>query len=222
MGADHAAKEETEGEPSRPAHFRSHAIEIFGRILVLALLGLFVLRLVHELRVEWNWVLFFSLIAEIVTVSLVVVAKLPKEIKRGPYELFITIGATFYFLFIQLKEGSPLVAESIAVAIQISATLFQVYAKFHLGRSFGLVPANRGVVTSGPYRLVRHPIYLSYLGVQLGFLLGYFSWHNVMVYVLVDVLLVLRVRAEEKVLKRDPRYRAFMKTTRWRVVPFLF
>ena len=35
--------------------------------------------------------------------------------------------------------------------------------KLSLGRSFGLMPANRGVVSTGMYRLVRHPIYLGYL-----------------------------------------------------------
>ena len=38
-----------------------------------------------------------------------------------------------------------------------------IAGKLALGRSFGLVPANRGVVASGPYLLVRHPIYSGYL-----------------------------------------------------------
>ena len=38
-----------------------------------------------------------------------------------------------------------------------------IVGKMTLGRSFGVVPANRGVVVGGPYRLVRHPIYTGYL-----------------------------------------------------------
>ncbi len=211
-----------DGNATKKPLFDPRFVEIVGRILVVAFLMIFVLRMAHELRVEWKWVLFLSLVAEIITVTLVVIAKLPKQVNRGLYELFITFGASFYFLLIQLKRGEPLVAEGVAISIQVAATLFQLYAKFHLGRSFGLLPANRGVVTSGPYRLVRHPIYTSYLGIQIGFLLGYFSWHNFIVYLALDLLLVLRILAEEKVLTQDPEYLAFTKTTRWRVVPFLF
>ena len=38
-----------------------------------------------------------------------------------------------------------------------------------LGRSFGIVAANRGVKTRGPYRLVRHPAYFGYLMSYLGY-----------------------------------------------------
>ena len=38
-----------------------------------------------------------------------------------------------------------------------------IAGKVVLGRSFGLVPANRGIVARGPYLLVRHPIYAGYL-----------------------------------------------------------
>src|SRR5438093_10606827 len=52
----------------------------------------------------------------------------------------------------------------------VGASAVAVVALF-LGRSFGLVPANRGLKLEGPYRLVRHPAYgahsLGYLGVAL-------------------------------------------------------
>ena len=43
-----------------------------------------------------------------------------------------------------------------------------VVGKMALGRSFGIVPANRGVVVRGPYTLVRHPIYTGYLITHVG------------------------------------------------------
>ena len=45
-----------------------------------------------------------------------------------------------------------------------------IAGKLTLGRSFGLMPANRGVVSSGIYRFVRHPIYAGYLITHVAFL----------------------------------------------------
>ena len=53
--------------------------------------------------------------------------------------------------------------------LQLAGLAWQVAAKVTLGRSFGLLPAARGLVTSGPYRVVRHPIYLGYLITHLAF-----------------------------------------------------
>ena len=43
--------------------------------------------------------------------------------------------------------------------VSVIGLAFVIAAKLTLGRSFGLVPANRGVVVSGPYGFMRHPIY---------------------------------------------------------------
>src|SRR5262249_26348476 len=48
--------------------------------------------------------------------------------------------------------------------------LLVVVGKITLGRSFGVVPANRGVVVRGPYAIVRHPIYTGYLVTHVSFL----------------------------------------------------
>ena len=60
----------------------------------------------------------------------------------------------------------------IAEAITISGFVLQLSAKLTLRRSFGVVAANRGVKASGPYRLVRHPMYAGYALTHVGFLLA--------------------------------------------------
>ena len=57
----------------------------------------------------------------------------------------------------------PLAPELLTVALSACGLLVVIGGKLSLGRSFGLMPANRGVVSSGLYRIVRHPIYLGYL-----------------------------------------------------------
>jgi protein-S-isoprenylcysteine O-methyltransferase Ste14 len=46
-----------------------------------------------------------------------------------------------------------------------------IYARLSLGRSIGYVPADRGIITSGPYRFVRHPIYSGLFVTLFAFLL---------------------------------------------------
>ena len=63
----------------------------------------------------------------------------------------------------------------ICVTAMISALglALVVVGKITLGRSFGLVPANRGVVVRGPYTFVRHPIYTGYLVTHVAFLVAH-------------------------------------------------
>ena len=60
--------------------------------------------------------------------------------------------------------------------------LVQIAAKLALWRSFGVVPANRGVKTRGPYRLLRHPMYAGYTLTHIGFLIGFPSLSNTLLY----------------------------------------
>jgi protein-S-isoprenylcysteine O-methyltransferase Ste14 len=97
-----------------------------------------------------------------------------------------------------------------------------VAAKISLGRSFGLMPANRGVVSSGLYRAVRHPIYFGYLISHIAFLLSNPTAWNAGVLVTADIALVLRSLCEERTLGRDPRYTEYCRMVRWRLLPGVF
>ena len=97
-----------------------------------------------------------------------------------------------------------------------------VVAKGALGRSFGLLPANRGVVSSGVYRVVRHPIYLGYLLTHVAFLTANPSWWNVVALGTADAALMVRASYEEMTLLRDPAYARYWQQVRWRVVPGVF
>ena len=75
-----------------------------------------------------------------------------------------------------------------------------------LGRSFGLMPANRGVVSTGLYRIVRHPIYIGYLITHVGFVLANPAIWNLLLLVAADIALLLRAVCEERTLARDAAY----------------
>jgi protein-S-isoprenylcysteine O-methyltransferase Ste14 len=101
-------------------------------------------------------------------------------------------------------------------------TAGQFYAKTSLGRSFGLLPAHRGLVGSGPYRLIRHPMYLGYLIGTTGFVLVNFSWRNLSVLIGIYLALGLRISREEAVLESSSDYREYRKQVPWRLVPYIF
>ena len=106
----------------------------------------------------------------------------------------------------------------------ISATglLIVVTAKIALGRSFGLVPANRGVVVRGPYGFVRHPIYLGYLISHIAFFLAQPTVWNSAVILVADGTLIARALMEERVLSRDTAYASYCRRVSWHLVPGVF
>ena len=78
------------------------------------------------------------------------------------------------------------------------------------------------VITTGPYRLVRHPVYALYLLADLGTVALQPSPWNAGVAVVGATCLFLRARLEERVLCRDPRYAEYMQVVRWRFLPGLY
>jgi len=110
----------------------------------------------------------------------------------------------------------------LGVALAIGGNLIQAWAKLVLRRSFGVAPANRGLKLTGPYRLVRHPMYAGYLLVHIGVLILMFSPINVVIYAIGWWAQILRILAEERLLGQDPAYAEYMTRVRWRLVPGLF
>jgi protein-S-isoprenylcysteine O-methyltransferase Ste14 len=104
----------------------------------------------------------------------------------------------------------------------VTGLTFQTAAKAALWRSFGLVPANRGIRTKGPYRLVRHPMYTGYTVTHIGFLLGFPSLQNSLLYFATFLIEVIRLFREEAILKQDPLYRAYAARVRYRLLPGVF
>lgn len=107
-------------------------------------------------------------------------------------------------------------------ATQLVGIALQLGASISLGRSFGLVPANRGIKTGGLYRLVRHPFYFSYLITQAGYIINNPSTRNILVLAVGIGFQVVRIRYEERLLLGDAAYAAYTRSVRWHLVPGLW
>jgi protein-S-isoprenylcysteine O-methyltransferase Ste14 len=107
------------------------------------------------------------------------------------------------------------------VLVTLAASLSLV-SLFTIGRFFGVRPALRDLVTSGPYRLVRHPIYLSYVVGDIGYNLQ--EWNSVtLLLVLVGwASLVYRIQAEERLLSQHAEWPAYVALVRYRLFPGLW
>lgn len=170
-----------------------------------------------------RWTLLLLLLTEGYTLMLVLLARRAQLRDMSPLTIAATMYAAFFFVMLDPRDTHRLIPETAGVLLQVMGTGWQFTSKFFLGRSFGLLPAQRGLVLNGPYRLVRHPIYLGYLIGHIGFLLVNFSWRNMAVLALLYAAQVHRILREEAVLAaNNAEYRAYQQRVRWRLLPFIF
>ena len=169
-----------------------------------------------------RWTLLFLLATEGYTLALVLFARRAQLRDMAPLTVAATFYAAFFFVLLSPNHTVHLVPEAAGIALQAVGTAFQFYAKYTLGRSFGLLPARRAIVVAGPYRVVRHPIYLGYLIGHVGFLLANFSVRNAAVLGLLYAAQVLRIVREERVLTTSDEYRRYRERVRWRLLPRIF
>lgn len=93
---------------------------------------------------------------------------------------------------------------------------------FSLGRCFGVLPIYRGIQTAGAYQVVRHPIYASYLLLDIGLVLRYLRWENFLIFCVGGLLFVLRIRFEEDVLEHSEAYLHYKTQVRFKLIPKLY
>lgn len=154
---------------------------------------------------------------ETVMVVMVFTRRHTDEVDRSLLAVVAGLAGSFAALgFRPVAGGNELLVGEI---VQVVGVLVQLGATLSLGRSFGLVPANRGVKTGGLYRFVRHPLYLAYLVNQVGYVASNPSTSNGIVLLVGLGFQVVRIRYEERLLGRDPAYRSYMGGVRWHLLP---
>jgi protein-S-isoprenylcysteine O-methyltransferase Ste14 len=120
----------------------------------------------------------------------------------------------------QLLSSSPLI-----ISVQVLAFFLLLWARVTFGRrSFHLVanPTEGGLVTGGPYRYIRHPIYAAlclFIGAGVA---GHSSWSAGLWGALVLAGAVLRIHCEEALVAARYHDYAQYKATTWRMIPFVF
>jgi protein-S-isoprenylcysteine O-methyltransferase Ste14 len=125
-------------------------------------------------------------------------------------------------LMVQSDPSSAGLAYQAAVAFEFAGVAIAQLARVYMGGAFAVLPANRGIVSTGPFRVVRHPVYLGSLLLALGFSLAYPSRRNAVMLVGCLSLTVWRIILEEELLGADPEYRSYLSRVRFRMLPGVY
>ncbi|WP_369799541.1 isoprenylcysteine carboxylmethyltransferase family protein [Methanosarcina sp. Kolksee] len=101
--------------------------------------------------------------------------------------------------------------------------LFLVFRENAFASSIVEVTANQKVITTGPYSIVRHPLYVSGLIIMLGTPLALGSWWSLLTFIPLTLVILWRLLDEEKFLSKNLQgYTEYCQKVRYRLIPFLW
>jgi protein-S-isoprenylcysteine O-methyltransferase Ste14 len=155
-----------------------------------------------------------------VFVCLYVSRKDATALSTAPLTWAVSLGGTLLPLLMRPSgaEGFVLLGD----AIQWVGIVVIIVAVLSLWRSFGIVPANRGIRQTGLYRVVRHPLYAGEMLFLTGVVVAHPSLSNVVVWAADCALQLWRAKLQERFLSEDPVYRSYCQRTRYRLLPLLY
>jgi protein-S-isoprenylcysteine O-methyltransferase Ste14 len=201
---------------------RPKTSDLLARATVGVLFTLLSINVLHDFMRTGRITGLLFLVSECLVVVLTVVRRPAQLVDRSMLAALVTVISLVGPPLLSPSGAAGLVPDFVTATASVFGLVLVVVGKLTLGRSFGLVPANRGVVVRGPYALVRHPIYSGYLITHLAFLIAYPRWWNVIVLATADTALIVRALLEERVLGGDVEYRAYCQRVGWHLVPGVF
>jgi protein-S-isoprenylcysteine O-methyltransferase Ste14 len=198
------------------------AADLLARAAIVVLFTLMAVRFATDFLETGRITGLFLLLSEALVVVLTVVRRSALAVDRSFRARVLTGVSVLGPPLLAPGTAAALAPESLTVALSCAGLAIVIAGKVTLGRSFALLPANRGIVSSGLYRVVRHPIYMGYLVSHLAFLVASPTLWNIAALLVADGALLARAVCEEQTLAKDPSYQAYQSRVRWRVAPGLF
>lgn len=119
-------------------------------------------------------------------------------------------------------ETLPSWALILSSVLLVSGNIGAVVVFFWLGRSFSILPEGRELITTGPYAIVRHPLYLVEAIGTVGTIISFWSWQAVLLFIVQMAMQFARMHYEEKVLTETfPDYVHYAARTK-RFIPWIY
>ena len=197
-------------------------LDIFERAVVLFVFGRFAFVMLSAPPGTGGILRIILLVSESLPVFLILTRRQSKARSDKTVDWLLGLMGTILPLLAVPVAAGALVPAGVCGAIMLIGFYVQISAKLILGRSFGMIAANRGIKVAGPYRIVRHPIYAGYTIIHVGFLLAFPSLWNVVLYSTELAIQIGRVLREELLLSQDQSYRDYAARVRYRLIPMIF
>jgi protein-S-isoprenylcysteine O-methyltransferase Ste14 len=196
--------------------------DLIARACIVVLFTLLSINLLADFMRTGRVTGLLLLAGEALVVVLTVVRRRARLVDRSVTAAVMTTLSLAGSPLLRASNAVPLAPDALTAMVSAVGLILVIVGKMALGRSFGVVPANRGVVVHGPYGIVRHPIYTGYLITHAGFLLAHPVPWNIGVILVADAALVWRALMEERILKADAEYQGYCQRVGWHLVPGVF
>lgn len=145
---------------------------------------------------------------------IVCIRRLPLRKAPGLYPRTVAVIAANLLMILALmpKQGTTTTPERFSSLFVLIGTAGSAITLLHLGKAFSILPQARILVTTGPYRIVRHPLYLFEQLSCLGFALHYSFLVAAPLLVVSIAMQFPRMTLEERVLLQQfPDYQAYQQ-----------
>jgi protein-S-isoprenylcysteine O-methyltransferase Ste14 len=201
---------------------REATTDLLSRVMISVLFTLLCINIFGNFMRTGHVTGLLMLASEALVVVLTVVRRPALLIDRSVAARVVTTLALVGPPLLRASDVVPLLPDALTAGVSALGVALVVLGKIALGRSFGLVPANRGIVVRGPYTFVRHPIYTGYLITHVAFLMASPTPWNFAVLFFSDSALIVRAMMEERVLRNDVEYQGYCRRVGWHLVPGVF
>lgn len=176
----------------------------------------------HNAQVSLFSILF--LVSQIQIMVNMLARRAATRIETNPWVLLLSLLRLFWPLLVftsGTQDSLQLVNAEISNGISCVLFALIIFSRFSLGRSLGCFPADRKIVTTGAYGIVRHPIQALEVLFFINFFLSNTSLKTGALAALGTVIYYLKSEAEERFHSHDEEYRNYRETVRYRFIPFV-
>jgi protein-S-isoprenylcysteine O-methyltransferase Ste14 len=173
----------------------------------------------------WASVCAKSLVVIFVALNCILLISRRRPVKKthGARPRVMALLGTFFFYLLAIPTGQPSLWQAIAGSLLLCAgTMMAVISVSRLGRSFSMMPEARKLITTGPYAIVRHPMYLSEQIAIAGIVVQNFSLYALALFTVHFWIQVQRMKHEENVLRNTFSEYDEVMGSRPRVIPYVY
>jgi len=168
------------------------------------------------------WLNILPVIAQETIITILFLTRRPTQsVSQRWQDWLVGIVGSFAPLLIR-PYGPPTAIADAGHWMQIAGLAISTISLLSLGRSYGIIAANRGIKTSGAYRIVRHPMYVGHMICLVGYAMMFQTPRNAAIVGTTIFALVMRIRAEERILMIYYDYCQNAKRVKWRLVPGVY